>query len=219
MRYIVYLLAVLSLGTLSSSRTAVKLPSCPKIPPFPLPSSTCLLKNAHDHPESDATTPISDLDFFDFVAQQTGGEAEHQPIQEIPSVSIILPSVAAVDESPPEEIVQFKEEAKPLVETQSEEGTKGKPEFEAKGEEEEKVSFFDLSAHLSGLFPDPFQAYVFSGLLVWLLLTVILLRREWKKSSRIVLDVFLQQGPEAIQLVEDRYKDQLNLPGEYSLLS
>ena len=53
---------------------------------------------------------------------------------------------------------------------------------------------FDIGAYSTVLFPDPFQLQVFSGLLIWLLTALLLLRREWKKSSRIVLDVYLHQG-------------------------
>ena len=43
-------------------------------------------------------------------------------------------------------------------------------------------------------------------------------------SNQILLTIFTDSKAnfivtEAIQLVEDRYKDQLNLPGEYSLLA
>jgi hypothetical protein len=77
-------------------------------------------------------------------------------------------------------------------------GNSGDP----KKDQESEIPWIHLSSQLSGLFPDPFQAYVFSGLLLWLFITVILLRREWKKSSRIVLDVFLQQGPGTLRLID-----------------
>lgn len=145
--------------------------------------------------------PPAELDYFDFVARATGADIledappskakpaesdQHREVVE--TVKEELVSVPAARDKLP----TLADEKEVVLEQKS---VVSSLEHHWDNVEAQDIwDLFDVGAHITILFPDPFQAYVFSGLLVWLLSALVLLRREWKKSSRIVLEVYLQQG-------------------------